>query len=253
MKTIIALGGTEIGPLLADGGVKANQLESVHREILAKTGKQRPRVLYVPTAKNDREDYIAGFKYYYARLGCGNVDVLRLLAAPPPSRAEIKAKIDAADVIYVNGGNTSRMIAWWKRRRVDELVKAAYRKGTVMAGHSAGAICWFDYGNSDSFYKGQPFRVTGLGIIPALLCPHYDSEPVRQAALRKMMRRTPHRVALTLDEAAAIEIIDDQYRILASDNRAAARRAYWRRGEYIVEPVAQTRDLSDLKPLLTKP
>lgn len=235
-KTIFAIGGTEIGPVQPDGKTKPNPLEHVHREIINSAPTASPHILYIPTAKDDREDYIAGFRYYYGTLGCQTIDVLKLLDKST-SKAEAKRKIEGADIIYVNGGNTKRMIAWWKRYGVDSLLRAAYDRGAIMAGHSAGAICWFEYGCSDSFYKKQPFCVSALGIFPAVLCPHYDTEPVRQQALKKMMKRLPSKVAITLDEESALKIVNDQYVVLSGGQDAKMRLAYWDHGEYrVIQP-----------------
>jgi len=111
----------------------------------------------------------------------------------------------------------------WRRLGVDTLLRTAWERGTVMCGVSAGAICWFESGNSDSrkFTSGSDrlIRVSGLGLIPALVCPHYDTEPLRQTDLPRMMRESP-RVAITLDNLAAIEVVDDQYRILSGNECA---------------------------------
>lgn len=226
--------------------------KSTHQEILSRTGKKQPKVLYIPTAKDDREDYIAFFRNYYLGLGCSEVDVLRLLKNPPPKK-EIASKIFSADAIYVNGGNTHRMLTTWKRLGVDELLKQAHRQGVVMSGHSAGTVCWFAYACSDSFYKKRPFKLTGMGVINAVLCPHYDSETVRQPALKKIMKRTPRLVAIALDDDAAIEIIDDGYRILTSTPTAKARRIFWKGGRYIIEEIPAAKEFGSLKTLLTKP
>ncbi|MEO5627847.1 MAG: peptidase E [Candidatus Saccharimonadales bacterium] len=247
---IIAIGGDEVGPLV-NGLLKPVKAEAIHKEIIARSGKEHPKVLFIPTAKNDAEDYIAGFQHYYLGLGAKKVDVLRLVN-DAPSIEEIEVKIYSTDIIYVGGGNTFKMMSVWKRTGAAEVLKQAYERGTVMAGHSAGAICWFTDGDSDSFEKGKPFKVTGLGIIDGVLCPHYDTEPVRQEALKKIMKRTPRLVALALDECAAIEMVDDSYRIL-STNLGKARRAYWKQGEYIIEELTPTQGLLSLGELLKKP
>lgn len=180
MGKIVALGGGVFTG--KDENLWPASMRQIHQEILNLTGQRRPNVLYIPTAADDGENFITSFQKHYAELGC-EVEVLRLVNEQP-SALEIKAKIASADAIFVTGGKTFRMIAKWKRYGIDILLKQAYQRGTVMAGFSAGAICWFDYGCSDSFShspsiaKRKPFRVTALGIFNALLCPHYDSEPV---------------------------------------------------------------------------
>lgn len=251
MGIVIALGGEEIGKPLK-GKLKPVKLEAAHREVLLRTGKKHPKVLYIPTAKDDNEGYIAGFRQYYAGLGCREVEVLRLIRNHP-SVKEIGAKIFSADAIYVNGGNTYRMLRIWRQYNMEGMLKRAYQKGTVMTGHSAGAICWFAYGNSDSFLKKRPFRLKALGIVNALMCPHYDSEPARQSALKRMMKRTAGMVAVALDEYAAIEIIGSTYRILSATPSSMAHRTFWKKGRYVVEDVGPTRTFQDLNTLLDKP
>src|SRR5690606_6160908 len=113
----------------------------------------------------------------------------------------------SSDIIYVGGGNTLKMMTIWRRMGVDTLLKKAYRKGIILSGVSAGAICWFSYGNSDSrkftSRSSQLIKVRGLELIPALFCPHYDVEKHRQNDLRKMMMKTPKIVAIALDNCCA--------------------------------------------------
>jgi dipeptidase E len=252
MTAIIAIGGAEIGVPLVDGTLKHIVVEGFHKQIIVRTGKKHPRVLFIPTAKDDSEEYIKGFQQYYASLGAGQVDVLRLISEKP-SKKEIENKIMSADAIYVNGGNTYRMIRVWKKRGVDNLLKKAHKQGIVMAGHSAGAICWFTNGNSDSFNKHRPFKISALGIVDALLCPHYDTEPVRQKTLKKMLKLSRGSVAIALDECAAIEIIDDTYRVLTPATNALARRAYWQNGEYVIEEIRPTNTYKTLNGLIVMP
>jgi dipeptidase E len=252
VSTIIAIGGDEIGTLREDGSLKPVLADSVHREIIFRTGKKHPKILYIPTAKDDSEEYIVAFQKYYNSLGCAEIDVLRLIKERP-SKKDIESKILSADVIYVNGGDTFRMIEIWKKHGIDKLLKRALHRGVIMTGHSAGAICWFTYGDSDSFGKEDDFRVTALGFVNALFCPHYDTDAFRRIGLREIMKKTPHLVALALDECAAIEIVDDNYRILTATPECRARRTYWMNGEYIIEEIEPSEDFQNLNTLLTKP
>jgi len=104
---------------------------------------------------------------------------LFLIDAPPSAR-EIERKILSADIIYVGGGNTLYMMRVWRRLGVERLLRTAYEEGIVLAGISAGAICWFDSGHSDSmsFYNPRDWQyinVKGLGLIKGVHCPHYNS------------------------------------------------------------------------------
>ena len=161
----------------------------------------------------------------------------------------------SADAIYVGGGNTLKMMTTWRKLGVDSMLKLAHKRGVVLSGISAGAICWFGYGNSDSrkFTSGSQklLKVTGLGIIDALLCPHYDSEPRRQADLKRMMKTTS-KVAIALDNCVAIEIVDESYRIVTSKPTAKAYKIYWNNGKYFIEEIPASESYSDLSSLIAK-
>ena len=99
---------------------------------------------------------------------------------------------------------------------------------------SAGGICWCSCGNSDSrkFTSGsdQLIKVTGLGYLPVLFCPHYDAEPLRQTDLPRMMRRVHGMPAIALDNGAALEVVDGQWRLLTSLPGARGQRCFWKDG-----------------------
>lgn len=248
---VFALGG---GRLRMPAG-RTPQTRAIDESITRAVGKRRPKVLFMPTASTDDADYCAAFRRHYGEgLGC-RVDTLLLYRDRPQVR-ELRNHIMTSDVIYVGGGNTLRMMKLWRRLGIDRLLDRARRQGVVLAGLSAGAICWFRYGNSDSRKFSNPedtslIRVRGLGCINALCCPHYNAEPHRQPALKNMMHTTPG-VAIALDNCAAIEIDDDHYRIHTSRRRAAAYRVCWSREEYYREKLKSDGDWRPLAELLDK-
>ena len=226
---IVAVGGGEIGR----PGTRI-ETEKIDRETIKLSGKKHPKLLFIPTASSDSEGYVEVVKKYFGkRLGC-KVDVLYLLKRKP-SKKEIKNKILGSHIIYVGGGNTLKMMKRWKALGVDRILKEAVRKGIVLSGVSAGAVCWFKYANSDSHQFTNPeaplIRIRGLGFIPALGCPHYDGDRERKPALKKMMKNTPC-VAIALDNCAAIEIVGNKYKIITSRPRAGAYRVFWGRGNF---------------------
>jgi dipeptidase E len=125
----------------------------------------------------------------------------------------------------------------------------------VLSGLSAGSICWFSFGNSDSrkFSSGSDklVKVTGLGLIDALHCPHYDAESHRQADLKRMMKTTS-KVAIALDNCTALEVVDGKYRIIKSRASAKARKMYWKNGKYIIEEIPATESYTDVTELTHK-
>lgn len=245
MRKIVAVGGGEIGQM---------ETLSIDQEIVSLACKEKPSLLFIPTASGDPESYIECIEDYFGkRLNC-RVDTLRLIKKAPGTQ-HMRSQIMSADIIYVGGGNTLRMMNIWRKTGVDRLLKAAYAKGSVLSGLSAGSICWFRDGNSDSrkftSNSNKLIKVTGLGLIPALHCPHYDAEAFRQNDLRRMMKRTSG-VAIALDNCCALEIVDDNYRVIRSKTNAHAYKTYWRSGQYHTIPIDQEEAFKPLSELLAK-
>ena len=176
---IVAIGG---------GHLKKRETLPIDRFVVELTGRRRPRAVFIPTASGDAEEYCHVFdRIYGERLGC-RTDWLRLLASPE-DRETAEEKIEAADLVYVGGGNTLRMMKLWRRLGVDRMLESAGNRGTVLAGLSAGAICWHDYGHSDSrSFSGKSswsyIRVRGLGFRPVIFCPHLDAEKPEEAVFQ---------------------------------------------------------------------
>jgi peptidase E len=141
-------------------------------------GRARPRVLYLGTAGGDSERGQLKFMQAFARLGC---EPETLPFFPYDMGRDYAATARSADLIYVGGGNTVAMLAVWREFGFDQALRTAWEGGTVLAGISAGANCWFDQYVTDSV-PGGGVRA-GLGWIEGTFCPHLDSEPWRQPVL----------------------------------------------------------------------
>lgn len=182
MGIVVAIGGYK-----KDRGKNGEPFDTplkIDRLIVELTGKDAPHVLFIPTASSDDESYVRALQAVYeGKLGC-TVEFLCLIKEKP-ARAEIVAKIRRADIIYVGGGNTLMMMNLWRRLGVDVLLREAYERGAVCCGVSAGSICWFEYGVSDSrqFKNSKSheyIRVKGLGFLKGMHCPHYDPVPAKE-------------------------------------------------------------------------
>ncbi|MFA4975322.1 MAG: peptidase E [Candidatus Paceibacterota bacterium] len=246
---IVAIGGGEIGR----PGFKIETVK-IDKETISLSGKIKPRVLFIPTASSDSEGYINVVKKYFGKkLNC-QVETL-LLLDKKISKKEIEKKVFNSDIIYVGGGNTLKMINAWKKEGLDKILKKVVDKNVVFSGVSAGAICWFKYGSSDSrrFHnpKADLIRVSGLGFVNALYCPHYDIEEDRKFDLRKLMKKTPG-IAIAVDNCCSIEVVDKNYRIISSKNTANAYKVYWKNGKYIEQIIAKNKNFQSLKILLQK-
>lgn len=249
MEKIVAMGGGEIG---RPGCLI--ETTKIDKEIINLTGKKNPKLLFIPTASSDSERYYEIVKKYFGKkLGC-KTDVLYLIKCKY-SKKEIEDIILKSDIIYVGGGNTLKMMTIWRKLGVDKILKKAHKKGVVLSGLSAGSICWFKNGSSDSRkFAGSEFnyiKVKGIGFVNALHCPHYDIEKNRESDLKKMMKKTPG-ISIALDNCCAIEIVDDGYKIIASKKTANAYRVFWKKNKYFKEVIIQEKKLKPLKDLLTK-
>jgi dipeptidase E len=145
------------------------------------------------------------------------------------------------------------MLKRWRKLGVDKIIQEAYKKGIILSGLSAGAICWFKYGNSDSTPVG-PFnliRIKGLGFLPFTGCPHYDVEEERRPSLINMISKNGG-IAIALTNCAALEIIDDKWRIITSSKNAHAYRLYRKNGKVIEEELPQSKRYRPLEELKRK-
>lgn len=215
---IIAIGG---------GSLKKKQTLPIDSSIVKLAGKKSPRALFIPTASGDPQDYCEAFdRVYGGLLGC-TTDHL-LLCRRPGDREAAAGKIRAADLIYVGGGNTLRMMKMWRRLGIDKMLVKAGQQGTVLAGVSAGAICWHEWGHSDSrAYSGRKswsyIKVRGLGLRQGLYCPHLDSEK-RHASFKKMVAREKM-AGIACDNFAAV-LYDDSGAACITSRRKARVHIY---------------------------
>jgi dipeptidase E len=243
MSTIVAIGGGELKDL---------DTLLIDRAIVKLVHKKHPKALFIPTASNNSVGYYETFQNVYgAKLGC-ETDALYLIKEKL-SKKEIEHKILSADIIYVGGGNTLRMLRIWRKYGVDVLLHKAYDQGIILSGLSAGAICWFRYGSSDSrrFMKNGEqseylMRVSALGLVPLTLSPHHIREKkLRESGMKEIMKRTPG-VALALDDNSAILIQDDRYEVLKSKQDVGIVKVFQDKGKIEWKPLKAAGLLADL-------
>jgi dipeptidase E len=246
-KAIIAIGGGEI---------RRKGTVPIDREIIRLTNKKHPKLLFVPTASSDSERYWKHVQEYFGGFLNCKTDVLFLLANRT-SKENIEIKIRWADVIYVGGGNTLQMMRVWRRFGVDKMLKAAYENGTVLSGISAGAICWFDSGHSDSLSFSNPrnwhyINVRGLGLVKGIHCPHYNSRTrgvPRRKNFREMIRRTGG-IGIAIENNCAIEFVDGRsYKVITSKDYARAYRVYNDGGRIRTEQIRRQEQLAPIETL----
>lgn len=166
-RQIVGLGG---------GGDTEDQGRRLYGHIASLAGVERPRICYVPTAAAEAEDAIASF---YNGPWSDDAELSVCCFFPWPE-ADVREHILAQDVVVVSGGNTANMLAIWRVHGFDRILREAWEAGVVLTGASAGMICWFEAGVTDSFGPQLDGMHDGLGFLPGSACPHYDSEQLRR-------------------------------------------------------------------------
>jgi dipeptidase E len=238
---IVAIGG---------GSVGTGETASIDQELIHLTGKRGPRGLFIPTASDDSSDYVDQVRFGYSLLGC-SIDSLLLWSSDNAISAA--RKIAESDLIYVGGGNTKKMLELWLELGIEKMLKRHLDAGKPVGGLSAGALCWFNVCNSDwPQYEGIPDLKTAplqcLKFVNLSLCPHASRETFRLGDYREMMRDVPG-PGLALDDCCAVQIRDNEYRILGSMPGAVAHLIQWKDGilhEKTLSPWTEFRPLEAL-------
>lgn len=178
-----------------------------------------PRVLYVPTASMENA---AGTVGWYERLR-DRAEMRHLHFDPWPPR-DLRDIVLAHDVVIVPGGNTANMLAIWRVHGFERVLREAWEQGVVLAGWSAGAICWFEAGVTDSFGPQLEGMRDGLGFLTGSACPHYDGEALRRPRYAELLREGfPAGIAID-DDAAAVYEGTDLVEVVSSREDATAYR-----------------------------
>jgi peptidase E len=201
------------------------------RYILRLSNEKRPKVCFVPTASGDSDEYIVRFYSTYIKLPC---QPSHLSLFNPPT-ADLRSFVLEQDIIYVGGGNTKSLIALWKEWELNQILKEAWESGVILSGLSAGSICWFEQGVTDSI-PGQLTVLQCLGFLPGSNCPHYDGELERRPAYRQLLSQGLISPGYAADDGVGLHFIGDKLEKIVSSRPHA--KAY--RLEKIGETVKET-------------
>jgi peptidase E len=194
--------------------------------ILAQARRTRPKVCFLPTAAGDSSRYIAGFYTAFTHLDCQPIH-LPLFARTP----DLMPLIPEQDVIYVGGGNTKSMLAVWREWGLPELLYEAWQDGTILAGLSAGAMCWFEQGLTDS-YAGRYALLECLGFMQGSCCPHYDGEAERRPAYHELLLNGRALAGYAIEDGAALHFVGESLlRVVSSRPQAKAYKVWAQAGE----------------------
>ncbi len=150
--------------------------------VLRATGKPRPKVCFLAQASGESQDYILRFYTAFSRYDCQSSH----LSLFRPPTADLEGFLLGHDLIYVGGGNTKSMLDLWREWSLAGILRRAWEQGVVLAGLSAGAICWFEQGHTDSV-PGPLSALPCLGFLAGSFSPHYDGEAARQPSFRHLV------------------------------------------------------------------
>lgn len=196
MKQIISIGGGGFGRSLGE--------LRIEKYIISQCKSNKPKICFIPTATGDDSGYINNFYRAFNSLDCIPSDISFFKRT-----INLREHILNQDIIFVGGGNTKSMLAVWREWGLDIILKEAYNKGIIMSGVSAGAICWFDKGITDSWSHDLAI-MDCLGFVDGTCCPHYDEEPNRRPFVKKELVNKNIDSCISIEGFNALHLIDDK-------------------------------------------
>jgi aminopeptidase N len=207
MRQIIAIGGGGFGRSIGD--------LKIERYIKKLSSKENPKICFIPTATGDDSNYIDKFYDAFNFLDCktSHIDFFK-------RTIDLEKHVMNQDIIFVGGGNTKSMLAVWSEWGLDKILLKAYKQGIIMSGVSAGAICWFEKGITDS-WKDHQAILPCLGFVNGVCCPHYDEEPERIPFVKEILEDKRISECMAIEGFCALHLIDDipKYSVSFGDSK----------------------------------
>ena len=264
-RKIVAIGGGHNGRINEDGIKAPYETGPMDLEIIRLTRKERPNFLFLAHSQTDSESEKSYFetmkKIYGDMYGCSCRTITRENLRN--DKSIVLEYVDWADIIYEGGGDTKSMMELWINTGFDKVLRNAWENGKVMCGISAGGNCWFDSCSSDSLQiqlkdeTAPLITVECLGFIEAFFTPHSDvaTKYTNRLEYQKESLREKDLVGLAISNCAAIEIVDDEYRLITSDAlsygiEAYGLKTYWKDDKYIEEYIDKSDEFKKVKDLL---
>ncbi len=203
-RQIIALGG---------GGFSMEpENPALDNYILAQSLKKNPRVCFIPTASGDAQGYTDNFYAAFKKLTCepSHLSLIR------EHMVDIEEFVLAQDILYVGGGNTRNMLVLWHEWGLDKIIRRAYERGIILCGISAGAICWFEEGLTDSI-PNELNRLQCLGFLKGSASPHFDGEAERRPVFKNKITSGEMLPGIGIDDSCAVHYLNEnRFKIIAS-------------------------------------
>ena len=210
-KQVLAIGGG--GFTMKPENLKLDQY------LLSMTNKINPKICFIPTASGDDESYRRRFYSSYKKLNC---ETSHLSLFWPPD-GDLRDFVMDKDIFYVGGGNTRNLMVLWKEWGLDKYLYEAWCHGAIMAGLSAGSICWFKQGLTDSV-TGKLLPLDCLGFLEGSNCPHFDTEKRRRPAYHEAVLNGSMIDGIACDDGVAAHFIDGKLERCVSS--IASAKAY---------------------------
>ncbi len=189
--------------------------------ILEQSDKQIPKICFIGTASGDSINYIDRFYSRFREKNCYPSH----LSLFKGHTDKIEEFILQQDIIFVGGRNTRNMLVLWKEWGLDEMIIKAYSDGTILSGLSAGAICWFEEGLTDSV-PTQLNRLKCLGLLKGSNCPHFDGEPERQNMYRDKIRTGEMKCGFACDDGVGLHYIAEKLEAIISSRESGCAYGY---------------------------
>jgi len=199
---IIAIGGGGFG--------RSPQNPIIEDYIVKLSPARKPKVSFFPTASAENKDYVENFYKAFSKLNCAP-NFISLFQ----NTSDLNNIIDNSDIIYIGGGNTKSMLAVFKEWDLDQMLLKAYKEGKILCGVSAGAICWFEEGVTDS-WEGDLRVLDCLGFLPSVCCPHYDGEEKRKPAVESFIKTKQIEKAICIEDGAAVHYKNNLFKTAIS-------------------------------------
>jgi len=181
--------------------------------------KKKPEVCFIGTASGDAQGYIDRF---YEYMKDHDVSASHLSLFRPPL-GSLRDYVLSKDVLYVGGGNTRNLMTLWREWGLDKIILEAYHSGVVLGGLSAGGLCWFEEGVTDSI-PGSLSKLSCMNILPGSFCPHYDGEENRRSSNHQLILEGL-KAGYACDDSAAVYFENEKF-IEAVSSREDANAYY---------------------------
>ena len=236
-RRIIAIGG---------GGFLMERGPSLLDEYYVRTADVRsPKVCFISTGGGDPEEWLAKYYKTFSKLGSrpSHLTFFRKPRRGSIPLTQIERGLLAQDAIYVGGGNTRSMLAVWREWGLDRILRKAWNAGVLLGGISAGALCWFKYGATDSVLgPGRSSALSCLGFLPGSCSPHFDGEPRRRGDFRRLIARGKLPSGIGIDDGVAVLYRNQAIaEVVSSRTGATAYRVARASGTVVVAPLRATR------------